>query len=205
MSDYGTVATDEVVEQTVTALSANGFKVQVANTLAEAKDATLKLLPEGSEVFTATSATLDEAGIASAINESGEYDALRPKLTELSDPSQGKERKKLTAGIDYIVASAAAVTRDGKIMVASGTGSQLGPETYGANHVIYVVSAMKIVDDIADGIKRIEEYAVPQESARIAKVYNSPGAQTTFSRLFVYNKDHEKRVDVILVKEKAGF
>jgi acyl-CoA hydrolase len=206
MSDYDQLASDERIKETAGALQENGFSVEVVDSLDAAKQATLALLPKGASVFTATSKTLDEAGISETINTADTYEALRPKLMALmADPSTAKERKQLTGAIDYVIASAAAVTRDGKILVASGTGSQIAPEAYGADHVIYVIAAQKIVEDIADGIKRIETHVVPLESKRLQQVYGKPDIQTVFSRLFIYNRDPADRVHVILVKAVSGF
>jgi LUD domain len=207
MSDYTTIASDEIIAQTAKALKENGFSVKIVENLEAVKSAMDKIIPKDSEVFTVTSKTLQQAGLEKFLNESGNYYAVRPKMMELAQkqPDEVKKRKLLTAVPDYIVGSAAAVTQDGHIMVASATGSQIAPEVYGANHVVYVISAQKIVKDIDDGIKRIKDYIFPQEQERVHAVYGSKDIKTYFSKLLVYFEDFENRVQVILIKEPAGF
>lgn len=204
--DYNSLPADYIIDKTVVALQDNGFHVQVAPDFESAKEAVLRLLPKGAEVFTATSKTLEAIGLKEIIDESGRYDSVRKKLLALAgDPNKEKARKQLGSTPDYVIGSAHALTEDGKIMVASGTGSQLAAEVYGANHVIYVVGAQKIVRDIENGINRIEQHIMPLESERLQDVYNDKNAQTNFSRLFIYNRDAKRDVQVIVVKQNVGF
>src|SRR3989344_2573254 len=50
---------------------------------------------------------------------------------------------------------ASVLTKDGHVLIASRSGSQIPGYAYGADHVIWVVGAQKLVDDIDEGIKRI--------------------------------------------------
>jgi hypothetical protein len=118
------------------------------------------------------------------------------------DAEKKKEMKQVSGTPDYLVSSAHALTSDGKIMVASATGSQIAPESYGANQVVLVVGAQKLVKDLNDGLKRIEEHVVPLEDVRALKVY---GGHTSFNKLLVLNKEMPGRVTVFIVKEKLGF
>ena len=205
--DYSQVVDDTAIEKTITALKQNGFEVQLVPNLAAAKEAALKLIPKGAEVFAVTSKTLDAVGLRDVIDESGEYTSVRKELTELGEHENSeREKKRLGSAPDYVIGSAHALTQDGKIMVASGTGSQLASEVYGADHVIYVVGAQKIVADMQEGLKRLETYTMPLESKRLQEVYNNKDAQTTFSRLMVYNVNtYERDVQVIIIKENVGF
>jgi len=206
-TDYSQIVDDAAIAQTIKALEQNGFHALQVSNLAAAKAAALELMPKGAEVFAVTSKTLDATGLRDVIDESGDYVSVRKKLVELSDRDDAeKEKKQLGSAPDYVIGSAHALTEDGKILVASGTGSQLAAEVYGAEHVIYVVGAQKIVQDLQEGIERIETYIVPLESKRIQEVYNNKDAQTNFSRLFIYNKNsYDRDVQIIIVKENVGF
>jgi len=207
MTKYSQLASDQAIQKTIDSLKSNGFGAQLVPDLESAKQAVLDVLPKGAEVFAATSKTLEATGLKEVIDESGQYISVRKKLLELAEQSDTeKERKQVGSTPDYVTGSAHALTQDGKIMVASGTGSQLAAEVYGAEHVIYVVGAQKIVSDIQDGIERIETHTVPLESKRMQEVYNDKNAQTNFSRLFIYNKNSYNRdVQVIIIKENVGF
>jgi hypothetical protein len=201
-SPYGNVANDDEINKTVGALKANNFLVEVVDNKEAAKDLVLKTIPKKSEVFNGASVTLEESGILREIND-GDYISLRGAMMKLmSDPTKKREMRQITAAPEYMVLSAHALTQDGKIMVASASGSQIPPVAYGAEHVIFVIGSQKIVKDLDDGLKRIQKYAVPLEDARALKAY---GAHTSFNKLFVLNKDMPDRTTIIIIKEKIGY
>ncbi len=202
--NWNTLPSDEIVEATKQAIEKNGIQVIVVDTAAEAKEAALKLIPKQSQVMTMTSATLDETGIAEAINISGDYDAAKPKLYAMDRATQGKEMQQLGASPEYAIGSMNALTQDGKLFWASMTGSQLSAYAYGSAHTIWVVSTQKIVPTMEDALKRIYEYVLPLESERAKKAYGVPGSSVN-KLLMIEREINPGRSTVILVKEKLGF
>lgn len=200
---FGNLASDETVEKTADALRQNGFVVEIVNTGEEAKKRVLEILPEGAEVFTMSSQTLEQTSIASEINNSGKYNSVRNKLYEMDRNTQGREMAKLGAAPDWVVASVHAVTEDGHLLIASKSGSQLSAEAYAGGKVIFVVGTQKIVKDNQEGMQRIYEYCLPLEDERARKVYGMP---SNVSKILIINKEiMPNRITVILVKEKLGF
>lgn len=202
-TNWEALAGEAQIDETVKALEANGFKTLVVDTAEEAKQAVLGLLPEGTDVFTAQSMTLNAAGIADAINESGRYDSVRKKLMALDRKTQGLEMRKLGATPSIVVGSVNAVTRQGHVVTASFGGSQLTSYVYGAGKVIWVVGTHKLVDDLDEALRRIEEYALPLESERLQKALGVPSA---IGKIVIFRKEIvPERATIILVKEKLGF
>ena len=72
-AEFAAIAPVSRIERTVAALIANGFDAVVAATGAEARERVLELLPEGAEVFNATSQTLQAIGLVDDIENSGRY------------------------------------------------------------------------------------------------------------------------------------
>ena len=191
------------VEKTIAALKQNGFDAFLVENAAEAKQKIIELIPQGAEVMTMTSATLDAEGIAKEINESGKFESVRKKLNSMDRKTQGPEMQKLGAAPDWVVGSVHAVTEDGKILVASATGSQLPAYAYGSQHVVWVVGTQKIVENLDEGFKRVYEYTLPLEDARARKVY---GVGSSVSKILVVNKESAPgRITIIFVEEKLGF
>ena len=62
---------EETLAATTVALEEHGFSVQVVDDLDAARRAVLERIPIGASVMTNTSVTLDETGIAEAINSGG--------------------------------------------------------------------------------------------------------------------------------------
>jgi hypothetical protein len=64
---------DETLAATVVALEEPGLSVDVVDDLAAAREATLARIPEGASVMTNTSVTLQETGIADAVDDGGRH------------------------------------------------------------------------------------------------------------------------------------
>ena len=115
--------------------------------------------------------------------------------------------QKIGAAPEWTLGSVHAVTEDGKVVIASNTGSQLAAYAYGAPHVIWVVGTQKLVSNLDDAMKRIYDYVLPLETIRFRKAYNQPEtAHSNVSKLLIINKEvNPKRITIIFVKEKLGF
>jgi len=149
--EFAKLASDEQIEHTAKALEANGIHTVIAENGEEAKRIFFELVPEGSEVFLGASVTLETLGIKDEIDKSGRFDSLRPKMFAMNRETHGREIRKLGGAPDYTAGSVHAVTEDGSVLIASNTGSQLGPYASGAGKVIWVVGAQKIVKDLNEG------------------------------------------------------
>ncbi len=200
--NWNTLPTDEVIKNVAQNLSANGFSTMVVENGKEALAEALKLIPEGSEVMTNSSTTADVIGLNEILNNSGKYDSLKKRVTEENDDAKRAELRRKSSAPDYSVGSVHAITNDGQLVIASMSGSQLAPESYGANHVIFIAGAQKIVENLDDGFKRIYEYTLPLESERLKKVYGIP---SEVRKMLILNKEQPGRISVILVKEVLGF
>ncbi len=207
MDKWTTLPADDVIKKTIDSLSKNGITAEVAENGDEAKQKVLSLVPEKKEVMTMTSVTLDTIGIPKEINESGKYDSVRQKLNAMNRQTDSLKMQKLGAAPEYTVGSVHAVTQDGRVVIASNTGSQLPAYAYASAHVIWVVGTQKIVKDFDEGMKRIYEYVLPLESKRSRKAYGLPDSwNSNVSKLLIINKELVTgRLHIIFVKELLGF
>ena len=200
--NYNTIQSLETGEKTAKALTANGFNATIVTNGEEAKKKILGMIPEGSEVFTYTSKTLDTIGITSEINESGKYNSVRNALYS-DQKKEGRDINKTGAAPQFALGSVHAVTQNGTMIVASATGSQLPAYAYGAETVIFVIGMQKIVTDFEDGMKRLEEHVFPLENERAKVAY---GSGSVIAKILILNKEvNTKRIHVILVNEALGF
>jgi acyl-CoA hydrolase len=190
------------LERTAAALAKRGFQVQIADSLEDARRLVLQEIPDGAEVHTALSETMRELGIAAEIDESGRHDSIRSQLNALDRATQGREMRKLAAAPDYIVGSAHAVTDAGEIVVGSGSGSQLGAYAYAAGRVILVIGHQKLVRDLDEGLRRVREYSLPREHARMQSLGR---AGSLLAKTLIIHQEPSARISVILVPETIGF
>jgi L-lactate utilization protein LutB len=201
--EFETLADEEQIQRTARALESRNIKVLIAENGEEAKRMFFELVPEGAEVFLGASVTLETLGIKDIIDKSGKYDALRPKMFAMDRATQGREIRKLGGTPDYAAGSVHAVTEEGQVLIASNTGSQLGPYASGAGKVIWVVGAQKLVKDFNEAMQRIEEYCVPREEVHMQRLYNS---HTGLNKILIFNKEIKPdRITMIIVKEELGY
>ncbi len=201
--DFSAAADADTIERTAEALRAGGFAVSIAADRDEARGLILALVPEGAEVHSGSSVTLDELGVTAEIERSGRYQALRPRLWSMDRELQGQEIRKLGAAPDVWLNSAHAVTEAGEIVIASATGSQLGPIASGAGRVILAIGAQKLVPDLSTGLRRIEEHSLPLEDARSRAAYGWPSGVNKV--LILRREVMPGRTTVVLIREFIGY
>lgn len=202
-SEFAEPASDERIAAAAAALERNGIRPLVAATGGDARSLVGSLLPDGAEVYNNTSQTLEAIGVADDIERSGRYQPLRLRLYRMDRAMQQREMRTLAASPDYVVGSVHALTEGGSLLIASASGSQLGPLVSGAGRVILVIGAQKIVRDVATGIRRVYEYCYPLEDARARRTYGVPSG---VNNILVVNKVMTPdRVTAIIVRERLGF
>lgn len=196
-------ASVDVLEGAAAALTGHGFRVETFDDATGARVRVRELIPEGATVLTSASETLRLSGIDADINESGRYEPVRPRVLAMDRATQMDDIRRLMASPDVILGSVHAVTEEGSLVIASGTGSQLPGFAGGARQSIWVVGAQKIVPDLLTGLRRVEEHCLPLENERAMRVYGSPSA---VSRLLILNREpFPGRSTVLLLREAIGF
>lgn len=201
-TDFSAPASEGDIATAAEALRKNGFEVFVVRSSEEAKAKALELIPEGAEVMTMSSATVDAIGLAKELNESGRYASVREKFKTMDKATQGRQMRALAATPEWSVGSVQAVTLDGHVLDASQSGSQLPAHVYGADRVLFVVGSQKIVKHNEEGVRRVYEHALPLENVRAMKAY---GTGSAVNNLLMINGPKPGRITVILISEAIGF
>ncbi|GHO98786.1 hypothetical protein KSF_088340 [Reticulibacter mediterranei] len=202
-TEFARLASDEDITTVVAALTAKGIAAEVFENRAEVRIRMLDLLPEGAEVYTALSQTLEVLGLHEEINTSSRYISLRSQVEKLGrEGRMSRTGRKLMASPEYVIGSVHAITHQGQVLIASGSGSQLAGYTFGASHVIWVVGAQKIVRDLDEGLRRIWEYSYPLENERMQTRY---GMDSFPAKILLVEGEMPGRISVLLVKEALGF
>jgi hypothetical protein len=201
--EFAKLANDEQIQRTVQALEANNIHAMLAADGTEARRMFFELIPQGAEVFLGASVTLEKLGIKEEIDKSGRFEALRPKMFAMNRETQGREIRKLGGTPDYAAGSVHAVTEAGHVLIASLTGSQLGPYASGAGKVIWVVGAQKLVKDLEEGLRRIQEYCYPLEDAHLRGLVKMG---TSVNKILIVRREFRPgRITMIIVKEQLGY
>jgi LUD domain len=200
---FSRLASREQLSAAADALELNGIAARVLESGEEAREAVRSMIPIGAEVYNNTSRTLEIIGVAEDIERSDLYQPLRPRLYQMDREMQGREMRQLSASPDWVVGSVHALTQDGSLLIASASGSQLGPIVSGAGHVVLVIGGQKIVADLEAGIRRIYEYCFPLEDHRARNAYGVPSGVNNL--LVINNEVATNRITAFIVNDSLGF
>jgi acyl-CoA hydrolase len=193
---------DQTLAATVVALEEHGFSVEVVDDFDAARKAVLARIPARSSVMTNTSVTLAETGIADAINDGGQYESARNQMFALDFATQAQEMKAIGGQPDYALGSVHAITRDGTLVIASASGSQLASYAWGAANVIFVAGAQKLVPTLEAAHQRIYQHSLPLEDARAQAAY---GQHSSVGKVLEIHQELPGRIHVVLIRRRVGF
>lgn len=199
---FTTLPDERTLADTIVALEEHGFSVDVVDELDTARDAVLARIPHGASVMTNTSMTLEESGIADAINSSGNYDSARNRMMAMDVATQAQEMKAIAGQADYTLGSVHAVTRDGVLVIASASGSQLAAYAWGTANVIFVVGNQKLVPDLETARERIYQHSLPLEDSRALAAY---GMNSRVGKLLEIHQEDPGRIHIVLIRQQIGF
>jgi len=199
---FTTLPNERALAQTVVALEEHGFSVEVVDDLDAARAAVLARIPRGSSVMTNTSVTLNETGIANAVNDGGPYESARNKMFALDFATQAQQMKAISGQPEYALGSVHAVTADGTLVIASASGSQLASYAWGAANVIFVVGAQKLVPNVAAAHERIYQHSLPLEDARAQAAY---GQHSQVGKILEIHQELPGRIHVVLIRQQVGY
>ncbi len=152
--------------------------------------------------MTNTSVTLQETGIEAVINDGGSYDSVRNKMMALDFETQMQEMKAIAGQPDYALGSVHAITREGTLVIASASGSQLAAYAWGAANVIFVVGGQKLVATLDDARDRIFEHSLKLEDARALAAY---GQNSAVGKILEIHQEQPGRIHVVLIRQHVGF
>jgi acyl-CoA hydrolase len=199
---FTTLPDEQALQATVVALEEHGFSVEVVDDLDAAREAVLARIPQGASVMTNTSATLAETGIADAINDGAAYDSARNKMLALDFATQAQQMKAIGGQPDYALGSVHAITRDGTLVIASASGSQLASYAWGAANVIFVAGAHKLVPTLEAAHQRIYQHSLKLEDARAIAAY---GQHSFVGKVMEIHQELPGRIHIVLIRQQVGF
>src|SRR6476646_9793548 len=123
-------------------------------------------------------------------------------MMSLDFATQLREMKAVAGQPEFALGSVHAVTRDGALLIASASGSQLASYVWGAANVIFVVGAQKLVPTVEAARERIYEHSLPLEDARAFAVY---GQNSRVGKILEIHQELPGRIHVVLVRQAVGF
>ncbi|HKW70602.1 MAG TPA: LUD domain-containing protein [Candidatus Dormibacteraeota bacterium] len=200
--DFARPASEVQLEALAAKLKEHNFEAVIVSDAAQAKAEVLRRIPEGATVHSGKSKTLEDAGIFAELMGNDGYDFVRKRTSKMDRQTQRDEIRKAGAAPDIMLGSAHAITADGRIVITSASGSQIGPIASGAGKLILVIGSQKLVPDLETAFRRIKEHVFPYEDARLREQL---GVGTKITRTLILEQDFMPgRTTVILVRQPIG-
>jgi L-lactate utilization protein LutC len=204
---FDALATMDQVQETIRAVTARGLKAEVLETGQDALARIRELIPAGSTVSSGASLTLREIGFEDLFKAGAHpWKNLKAEYLAEKDPARQSLLRRQSVLADYFLGSVHAVSLTGEVVVASMTGSQISPYAYAARNLIWVVGAQKITPTLEQAIRRVREYILPHENARMLE--SSGGKMgSRIGKLLIF--EHEvpflgRNVTLLFVNQKLG-
>jgi L-lactate utilization protein LutB len=204
---------EKQIQRTSRALEFNGFKVLYAGTKNQALQEALRVIPQNATVGIGGSVTAREIGLVEELNRRGnKVLETWKKIT----PEEDLAIRKGHLNCDVFVSSSNAVTEDGKLVNADGTGNRVAAMIFGPPKVIVVAGINKIVKDVHAGIERIRNVATPMNVKRVGGTTPcvvdtcnletcSPPNRHCHAITILEKRPTKTDTTVILVGEELGF
>jgi hypothetical protein len=152
-------------ERTIKALKKNNFEARYFSKASEALAELWKMIPEGATVGVGGSLTLNQVDLANEVQKRP-VKFLNPFAKGLSMEEGDKIRREIFSA-DVFIASSNAITEDGKLFNIDATGNRVGPMIYGPKKVILLCGVNKIVKDLPEAQKKVQEWTAPMNVKRL--------------------------------------
>ncbi len=202
--NWNAIPDKATLDRTMAALKARNFNPLYAADKESAFSKLKEFIPSGADVMTGSSTTLIEIGfIDYLVGGKHLWKNWKDRIVPEKDPVKQDELRRQSTTAGYFLGSVQAIAETGHVVAADASGSRQGGYIYGAKKVIWVTGVNKIVPTLEMALRRLKEYVVPLEDARM----KSAGFAGTFlGKVVVYEKEFlPDRITTILIGEKLGF
>ncbi|MFC1870287.1 lactate utilization protein [Chloroflexota bacterium] len=137
----------------------------------EALSAVMAMIPPGVVVARGDSVSFEQVGGISELKKRNQNKFIDPfdKNDDGTFTAELPERRQLQREVffaDIFLTGTNAITLDGKLVNIDGGGNRVAPMIFGPKKVIVVVGVNKIVRDVDEALKRINEIAAPMNAKR---------------------------------------
>jgi len=187
-----------------------GYKVYFVETKEEALKLSNSMIKDNMSIGLGGSTTVKEIGLLDSIINRDNIKLFNQYEKGISIEENTKRRRHGMI-TDLYVTGTNAITRDGKLVNADGSGNRVAALIFGPKKVLVVAGVNKIVDTLEDGFTRLMDVAAVKNVDRmnnLAKVNGRVPRHNldNIGNKFTYIKADEKdRITIILVNEELGY
>lgn len=188
------------------------IEVAFFETLEEAKDRIIDIIPIDCSVGIGNSKTLKEMNISKLLSERGNI-VLDKTLTESKAESELIKKKSLLS--DWYITGTNAISKEGHVVNIDHSGNRVAAMIYGPDKVIIVVGKNKICDTLDEAMQRVRNISVPLNAKRAG--YNPPclklnkcvdcktDERVCYNLVIIEGQFIKDRMKLFIINEELGF
>jgi L-lactate utilization protein LutB len=198
------------MEELINSFKDCGYDAHFVKTKEEAFELAKTYIKSGMSVGLGGSESVKEIGLLNYLLNKKDITLFNQYEDGISmDENIHRRRQGLVS--DIFVTSTNAITKDGKLVNADGSGNRVAAFSYGPKNVLVIVGINKIVEDVESGFKRVMEVAAVKNIERINKKSIEMGKEPSYNLDNIANKfswvkaDDKDRIIIILVDEELGY
>ena len=187
-----------------------GYDAHFVQNKEEALSLSKTFIKEGMSVGLGGSTSVDEIGLLDFLVKKDDI-TLFNQYEKGITMDENIHRRRAGMLTDIYVTGTNALTRDGKLVNADGSGNRVAALIFGPKKVLVVIGINKIVDSVEDGFKRLMEVSAVKNIDRMNKKAIEMGKPArhnldNIANKFTYIKADEKdRIVLIIVNEELGY
>ena len=198
------------MKELIQILKSCGYDAHFVKTKEEALELSKTYIKSGMSVGLGGSVSVVEIGLLDYLLNKKDFTLFNQYEDGISMDENIKRRKQGLVS-DIFVTSTNALTKDGKLVNADGSGNRVAAFSYGPTNVLLIVGVNKIVENLELGFKRVMEVAAIKNIDRMNKKAISFGKEPKHNIDNIANKfswvkaDDKDRIIIILVDEELGY
>ena len=187
-----------------------GYEVHCVSNKSEAFELSKTFIKSGMSVGLGGSVSVGQIGLLDYLVNKKDI-KLQNQYEAGITMEENSERRRQGLVSDIFVTSTNAITKDGKLVNADGSGNRVAAFSYGPKNVLVIVGINKIVEDVEAGFKRVMEVAAVKNIERINNKAIEMGKEPKYNLDNIANKfswvkaDDKDRIIIILVGEELGY
>lgn len=152
------------MERVIKALRSHGFRTEYFDDQKLAVEWVLEEAREATYIGVGGSLTVRELGLVEALEKQGKTVFDHWKTTE---PQEALKVRRAQLTSDLFLSGANAVTESGEIINMDASGNRIAALSFGPRRVIILAGINKLVDDIQQAYRRIQDVAAPINAQRL--------------------------------------
>ena len=187
-----------------------GYEVHCVSNKSEAFELSKTFIKSGMSVGLGGSVSVGQIGLLDYLVNKKDI-KLQNQYEAGITMEENSERRRQGLVSDIFVTGTNALTLDGKLVNADGSGNRVAAFCYGPRRVLVIVGKNKIVKDVEAGFKRVMEVAAVKNIDRMNSKAIEMGKEPRHNLDNIANKfswvkaDEKNRIILILVDEELGY